>query len=69
MDFSFDGRWLISAHHGDPLIKTWDIVDSKVVITRNTGDEIELGMRTDEEEFVDQECTDDPPSEESVEHV
>ncbi|CAH8606034.1 unnamed protein product [Schistosoma curassoni] len=31
MDISFDGRWLVSAHHGDPLVKTWDIVDSKLI--------------------------------------
>ncbi|TGZ71510.1 hypothetical protein CRM22_002595 [Opisthorchis felineus] len=28
---STDGRWLISAHHGDPLIKTWDIVHGRLI--------------------------------------
>ncbi|KAF7234359.1 hypothetical protein EG68_11834, partial [Paragonimus skrjabini miyazakii] len=28
---STDGRWLISAHYGDPLIKTWDIVYGKLI--------------------------------------
>ncbi|CAH8583504.1 unnamed protein product [Heterobilharzia americana] len=137
MDFSYDGRWLVSAHHGDPLIKTWDIVDSKlidcfrvelpitsialsrmneflatthanclgiylwdnratykclhlqplpidyvpgenrspvslptrVMMTRNTSDEIELGMLTEENEFMQQEDTDGPSTEESTEHV
>ncbi|KAK4468749.1 hypothetical protein MN116_007924 [Schistosoma mekongi] len=31
MDISHDGRWLVSAHRGDPLIKTWDIIDSKLI--------------------------------------
>ncbi|CAH8620198.1 unnamed protein product [Schistosoma rodhaini] len=31
MDISFDGRWLVSAHHGDLLVKTWDIVDNKLI--------------------------------------
>ncbi|KAH8874328.1 WD repeat-containing protein 36 [Schistosoma japonicum] len=31
MDISYDGRLLVSAHRGDPLIKTWDIVDSKLI--------------------------------------
>ncbi|THD20913.1 WD repeat containing protein 36 [Fasciola hepatica] len=31
MAFSSDGFWLISAHRGDPLIKTWDIIHGRLI--------------------------------------